>query len=343
MKRNRPSLKAAILTCLFGPTLLVGVGQAQAAKPVSVAVLDFDTSRAKGLGDEGGEMLATLLSARLSAVEGVRLVERTTLQRALEEQALGLAGMVERQSAAQVGRLIGAQVLVTGRAFTISNKLLVTARLIGTETGHLHAVVKEGRGGGEITTLMEGLAKEIGRVLSERRAEFVPVVEEAEDVTRLAHALSGMTLPRVVIRVRETILDVETKKSVAESELTFLLLAINLEVIQAADAELPAGLKEYLASPRTATTSLDGVDVVIFGQATGEFGLRTGDLVSAKGQVKFTAVDANTKRVLAVSDTRQKGVDVAAQSAAVQAITEATREAARDLVPKLVRAWNRKH
>lgn len=344
MDRIRLRVAAAVLACLLASTPLVAAGHARAAGPLSVAVLDFDTSRANGWGDDGGVMLAALLSARLSNLEGVDLVERTTLTRAMEEQALGLSGMVDGHTAAHVGRLVGAQVLVTGRAFTISNTLMVTARLIGTETGHLHAVVEEGRAGGEIMEVVGGLAEEIGRVLSERRQEFLADAQQAPDpVAELVRALSGMALPRVAVRVQETVLGVQARDSVAESELTSLLIAANLEVIQAADADLSGSLWEYLGNPRTAAGALGDVDVVIFGKAVGEFGLRTGDLISAKGQVKFTAVDANTKRVLAVSDTERKGIDMVPQGAAIQAITEATRESARDLVSTLVRAWNRKH
>lgn len=344
MNRNRLGVKATALACLLASMALVGARQARAVEPLAVAVLDFDTSGAKGLSDGGGVMLAALLSVKLSDVDGIHLVERTMLRQAMEEQALGLSGMVDAQTAAHVSRLVGAQVLVTGRAFTISKKLVVTARLIGTETGHVQAVAAEGRAGGEIVDAMGGLAEEISRALLQRRQEFVAAAQETPDlVAELVHALSGMTLPRVAVRVQETVLDVEARDSVAESELTSLLLAVNLEVMQAADADLPAGLEEYFSAPHAAADALGDVDVVIFGKAVGEFGLRTGDLVSAKGQVKFTAVDANTKRVLAASDTEQKGIDVVPQGAAIQAITEATREIARELVPELVRAWNRTH
>jgi hypothetical protein len=97
-------------------------------------------------------------------------------------------------------------------------------------------------------------------------------------------------------------------------------------------------LDQYLSQPESSA----GADVVILGKAAGQFGLRTGDLVSAKARVKLTAVDTATRRVLAVTETEAKEIDVAPREAAVQAIASATREASRDFVVKLVRAWNRK-
>ena len=111
-------------------SLLVGLvlganGLSFATQPLSVAVLDFDVSHAEGMNHDTKALLTTLLSARLSEVAGVRLVERTLLKKAMEEQALGLTGMVNSQSAVSVGRLVGANVLITGRIFAVSNKLIV--------------------------------------------------------------------------------------------------------------------------------------------------------------------------------------------------------------------------
>lgn len=344
MNRNRLKVRLFTLAYLLAWTMLACPGQAHAAAEIAVVVLDFEVSQAKGLDNNAGVMIAALLSARLSGVDGIGLVDRAALDQTMEEQALSLAGMVDAQTATRVGRLVGAHVLVTGRAFTISSKLIVTARLTATETGNLYAVVEEGPAGAEIADLVSKLAQKINRLLTERRKEFIAVapLRKAPDlVVEVMQALSGMTLPRVVVQVEETLLGVEAQDSVAASELTSLLLALNLRVIQAADPRPPATLQEYLSDSSSSADS-SGVDVIIFGKAAGEFGLRTGDLVSAKGEVKFTAVETATKRVLAVSEARQKGIDVVADGAATQAIAAATRESARDFVPKAVRAWNQK-
>lgn len=344
MNRNRLELRLFTLAYLLAWTMLACPGQAHAAAEIAVAVLDFEANQAKGLDNNAGAMIAALLSARLSGVDGIGLVDRTALDRTMEEQALSLSGMVDAQTATRVGRLVGAHVLVTGRAFTISSKLIVTARLIATETGNFYAVAEEGAAGAEIADLVSKLAQKMNRVLTERRKEFVggaPLRKAPDLVAEVMQALSGMTLPRVAVRVQETLLDVEMRDSVAADELTSLLLALNLQVIQAADPHPPTTLQEYLSNSSASVDSL-GVDVIIFGKAAGEFGLRTGDLVSAKGEVKFTAVETVTKRVLAVSEARQKGIDVVVDGAATQAVAAATRESARDFVPKVVRAWNQK-
>jgi curli biogenesis system outer membrane secretion channel CsgG len=331
--------RAAALVGLLTALTFVGAGPVDAAEATTVAVLDFDTSGAPALGKDGGVMAGELLAAALSTRARIRLVERAALRRAMEEQTLGRAGVVDPATAARVQRLVGAQVLVTGRVFAASNRLVVTARAIGTETGHLEAVVVEGRPGDDLRALTGAIADKVVRLLSDRGNAFTSSHQEAPDpVSELARGLAGMRLPRTVVRIRETVLNVEEQHSAAASELTSILLGTSIEVRQVGETDMPAELDEYLARPAAPA----GVDVVIFGRALGQFGLRTGDLVSARARVKLTAVDTSTRRVLAVSEMEAKEIDLVPREAAVQAITSATRAAARDFVLKLVVAWNRK-
>jgi len=335
----RQSRRATALRYLLAVALiLAGPGRSVAAPAITVAILDFDASGAPALGPNGGVLAGELLAAALSSRDGVHLVERTALRRALEEQTLGLAGVVDSATAARVRRLVGAQVLVTGRVLSVGNHLLVSARAVGTETGHVEAVVAEGRPGEDLRALSGGLAEKIARLLSERGEALAPgpAPTRTDASSDLARQLSGATLPRISIRVRETVLNVDEPRSVAADELISLLLAANVEVRRSADPGLPVELEEYLAKPE----SPGGADVVILGQASGQFGLRTGDLVSARARVKLTAVDTATRRVLAVAEAEAKEVDIAPREAAVEAIASATRELSHDFVLKLVRSWN---
>lgn len=195
-RRGRAAALAGLLTALT----FVGPGRAHAAEAVTVAVLDFDTSGAPALGKDGGVMAGELLAAALSTRAGIRLVERTALKRAMEEQTLGLSGVVDPATAARVQRLVGAQVLVTGRVFAASNRLVVTARAVGIETGHLEAVVVEGRPGDDLRALTGAIADKIVRLLSDRGTAFTSGKPEVPDpVSELARGLAGMSLPRLVV------------------------------------------------------------------------------------------------------------------------------------------------
>jgi hypothetical protein len=93
---------------------------------LTVAVFDFE-SKDEAVRDLGPKV-ATLLNANLSASPSVITVERQELEKALGEQELGLSGTVSADTAAKVGQLTGAKVLVTGRVFKVENQTLIVAK-----------------------------------------------------------------------------------------------------------------------------------------------------------------------------------------------------------------------
>src|SRR5260370_24577890 len=133
MKRTRLLLSA----------LLLMLPRTYAADPVlTVAVFDFDSKDENG--GELGHKVAELISATLSADANLVTVERAELGKLLGEQELGLSGTVQPGTAAKVGQLTGAKVLVTGRVFKADNETVVVAKIIGTETGRVYGELEEG-------------------------------------------------------------------------------------------------------------------------------------------------------------------------------------------------------
>src|SRR5271169_5432148 len=94
--------------------LLLAAGAIARATPqdiLTVAVFDFE-SRDEAVRDLGPKV-AALLNANLSAEPQIITVERAELVKILGEQELGLSGTVSPDTAAKVGHLTGAKVLVT--------------------------------------------------------------------------------------------------------------------------------------------------------------------------------------------------------------------------------------
>ena len=82
-------------------------------QPLTLAIFDFE-SKDEPVRDLGPK-IATLLNANLSAEPQIITVERAELEKVLGEQELGLSGTVSPDTAAKVGHLTGAKILVTGR------------------------------------------------------------------------------------------------------------------------------------------------------------------------------------------------------------------------------------
>ena len=62
------------------------------------------------------------------------------MDKILSEQELGASGLVSADTAAKIGSLTGAQVLVTGRLFAVGNQYMVVAKIISTETSRVYGV-----------------------------------------------------------------------------------------------------------------------------------------------------------------------------------------------------------
>ncbi len=77
-----------------------------------IAVVDFEDR--SGWGHNIGQGLADMLVTELVKSGKFMVIEREELNRILEEQGLGMSGAVTPQSAAQVGKLLGVEIMVTG-------------------------------------------------------------------------------------------------------------------------------------------------------------------------------------------------------------------------------------
>lgn len=116
---------------LFGiiPVFAENVPQ-RAAK---VAVVDF-TVYSKGLDADLGAMVSDWFMASFAKDARFEVVERGLLKRILDEQELSMSGLVDEQTAAKVGKMLGVNVVITGAVSKIGNDLELVARAIDVET-----------------------------------------------------------------------------------------------------------------------------------------------------------------------------------------------------------------
>jgi len=85
-----------------------------------IAVIDFEDR--SGWGHNIGSGLADMLVTDLVKSKKFMVIEREELSRVLEEQGLGMSGAVTPQSAAQVGKLLGVELIVTGSVSEFGEK-----------------------------------------------------------------------------------------------------------------------------------------------------------------------------------------------------------------------------
>lgn len=107
-------------------------------KPKRTAILAFDNSTGKApeMGDIGGP-LRDMLTSDLSDVENLRLVDRQALDKILEEQKRNNSKAFDVTTATRIGKLVGAEVIITGTFFEMYGSLRIDAKFIDVETGKI--------------------------------------------------------------------------------------------------------------------------------------------------------------------------------------------------------------
>jgi TolB-like protein len=132
----------------FAVAALVSAGTAALAaqdRP-GLAVLPFENGGSYGKDKEDFDALrkgiAAMLIYELAQNPAVRLVDRFETQRLLDEQGLAVAERVDRETAAKIGKLVGARYMIAGSFIDLYGDFRVDARIINVETGEIMKVVR---------------------------------------------------------------------------------------------------------------------------------------------------------------------------------------------------------
>ncbi|HQO09603.1 MAG TPA: CsgG/HfaB family protein [Clostridiales bacterium] len=97
-----------------------------------VAILDF---KATGVSSEHAEIVTEIFRSKVITSSVFDVLERKNLENIMMENSLALSGLVEKP--AEIGKLLGAEYLITGSFMKMGNKLLVTVNLINAESGKI--------------------------------------------------------------------------------------------------------------------------------------------------------------------------------------------------------------
>jgi TolB-like protein len=99
---------------------------------LNIAILPFDT---KGIGSDMGEIdLLDKLTTAFYNMNRFKVIERAQLEKILNEQKLGMSGIVDVSTAAQIGKGMGVDAVVCGSIARAGNTASIDARLVDTET-----------------------------------------------------------------------------------------------------------------------------------------------------------------------------------------------------------------
>jgi hypothetical protein len=343
VKRFNRVLWATLLVVMF--SLLSGwnsTADAQDAE-LTTAVLPFAVtgqetglikelmSRVKGSSrnkpDTMGEEFALLLMRELSETHGIPLVERADLDKILSEVELGQSGIVDPSTAAKIGKIAGAKVIVTGRMFQVRSQMVVVAKTIGVETSRVFAQTVTIHKRDSVQEAATELGLKIAQKLTSKGSTLVAKAENKQTATEKLQGLlknyDSKDFPVVSIKIDERSMDRRVPDPAAQTELEFIMEGVGFELVEVGESPTPP-------------------DVEIVGEAFSEFGLRKGNLVSSKGRVEVKAIERMTGRILASDREVVVAVDLSPEIAGKKALQNAAAQLSERLVPKILKKMKTK-
>jgi tetratricopeptide (TPR) repeat protein len=117
-----------------------------------------------------------MLISELAQNPSVRVVEREDVQRLLDEQNLGTSGRVDPQTAAKVGKLVGARYVVLGTFLDFYGDFRVDARLVNVETSEIVKVESDRMQRDHLYDIIRAVATRLMR-----DANLPPLSKQASD------------------------------------------------------------------------------------------------------------------------------------------------------------------
>ena len=108
-------------------------------KKTKIAVLDFELRGDSFKTQDMGGIVAEWFITTLVQDGRFQVVERTLLKKIVDEQKLGMTGLIDASSSAQLGKILGVKIIISGSVLQIQDTIEVNARIINVGTGSIVA------------------------------------------------------------------------------------------------------------------------------------------------------------------------------------------------------------
>jgi formylglycine-generating enzyme required for sulfatase activity/TolB-like protein len=125
-----------LLCVLFFSTVSLSYGDFHKTK---IAVLDFELRGDSFKTRDMGGIVAEWFTTTLVKDGRFEVVERALLQKIIEEQKLGMSGLINEETSTQLGQILGVKTIITGSVLQIGKSIEVNARIINVKTGSIVA------------------------------------------------------------------------------------------------------------------------------------------------------------------------------------------------------------
>ncbi len=112
-------------------------------EPIKIAILELDFLQRSSRSEPLGRMVSEFLTTSAANTGAFSIVERSLLNKVMKELELEQSGLVEESQAREIGRMVGADAVLTGSVSKLGSSMRIDARLINVETGKIMAAASE--------------------------------------------------------------------------------------------------------------------------------------------------------------------------------------------------------
>lgn len=102
-----------------------------------IAVLDFELHGNQFTTAEMGSIVSEWFVTSLVKDGRFDVVERAMLAKIVEEQKLGMTGVVDAESASKIGKILGVKVIISGSLLKLRDTININSRIISVESGSI--------------------------------------------------------------------------------------------------------------------------------------------------------------------------------------------------------------
>lgn len=145
MNNITKALAAGLLFLIFSSGAYAVDGYQQLASEISeagasiqgkkIAIIPFSYADGRAGATKDGSVISERLTIKMINMHKFEIIERSVLDKVMNELKLQSSGMIDASSAQQLGKVLGVEAIVTGTLVETSNgQIEVNARLIKTET-----------------------------------------------------------------------------------------------------------------------------------------------------------------------------------------------------------------
>jgi class 3 adenylate cyclase/CHAT domain-containing protein len=180
------------------------------SRPLTMWVMDF-SAQGYSLQEGQDRLLVSGITDQMLQHSHAQLVERTLLDKLLEELKLGTSKLTDRNTALSLGKILAARLILSGQLVYSGPQTQVSMRLTETETGQIAAAINESFGSAVPASV---LAERLSKELLEKLKKLYPLrgkISEVkdEDVTLNIGQMAGVrTRQQFKIIGEEVILEV---------------------------------------------------------------------------------------------------------------------------------------